>query len=165
MDNKIEPLKVGIADLKIAFSPQPIKTTGLGSCVGIIIYDPILKIAGLAHIMLPDSSIMKKGTEFNKSKFADTAVKELVQMLNREGCKNRELKAKIAGGAEMFSFSVNETMRIGKRNIDAVKKALKEEAIAIISEDTGGNNGRTIVFDPEKCMLEIRTVNKGIAFI
>jgi chemotaxis protein CheD len=165
MDNKIEPLKVGIADLKIAYSPQSIKTTGLGSCVGAIIYDPVLKIAGLAHVMLPDSSIIKKGIDFKKAKFADTAIKELVQKLKREGSKIGDLKAKIAGGAEMFSFSGNETMRIGRRNIEAVKMALEKESIEIISEDTGGCNGRTIVFDPEKCVLQIRTVNKGTAFI
>jgi chemotaxis protein CheD len=165
MDNKIEPVKVSIADLKIAYSPQPIKTTGLGSCVATIIYDPVLKIAGLAHVMLPDSSIIKKGIDFNKAKFADTAVKELVQKLVREGSKNGDLKAKIAGGAEMFSYSVNEAMRIGRRNIEAVKKALEEESIEIISEDTGGSNGRTVVFDPEKCILQIRTVNKGTASI
>ncbi|GIN37506.1 chemotaxis protein CheD [Heyndrickxia oleronia] len=155
-------IKVGIADLNIVRSPYTIRTTGLGSCVGVILYDESQRLAGLAHVMLPDSSIAKDPTTINKAKFADTAIKELLSKLVMEGSRAHKLKAKIAGGAEMFSFSSqNEMMRIGPRNVEAVKLALLKENIRIVAEDTGGNSGRTIEFDPSTCLLQIRTVNKG----
>lgn len=161
-----EVVKVGIADMNIVFSPHTIRTTGLGSCVGVIIYDPFQSIAGLVHVMLPDSSIAKTQKELNKSKFADTAIKELVERLLKVGCKKIYLKSKIAGGAEMFSFSsTSDIMKIGPRNVEAVKKALKTEGIELLSEETGGNSGRTIEFDPKTLQLQIRSVNKEIRFI
>ncbi|MBS4172541.1 chemotaxis protein CheD [Bacillus sp. FJAT-49736] len=158
-----EVVKVGIADMNIVFSPNTIRTTGLGSCVGVIIYDPFQSIAGLAHVMLPDSGIAKTQKELNKAKFADTAIKELTERLLNKGCKKFHLKSKIAGGAEMFSFSsTNDFMKIGPRNVEAVKTALKAEGIELLSEETGGNYGRTIEFDPKTLQLQIRSVNNGI---
>ncbi|MGE8204058.1 chemotaxis protein CheD [Heyndrickxia sp. NPDC080065] len=155
-------IKVGIADLNIVRPPNTIRTTGLGSCVGVILYDSTEQLAGLAHIMLPDSKIAKNSQMINKAKFADTAINELKSKLIKEGSKPYRLKAKIAGGAEMFSFSSsNETMRIGPRNVAAVKLALQKENIQIVAEDTGGNSGRTIEFDPVTSILHIRTVNQG----
>jgi len=157
-----EVVKVGIADMNICKSPNTIRTSGLGSCVGIIIYDEERQVCGLAHIMLPDSSLSRNGT-LNIAKYADTAVKELVQMVIKFGGRLSSLKAKIAGGAQMFQFSsTNDQMRIGPRNVEAVKVELKKLNIRIVSEDCGGNSGRTIEFDPKTCNLQIRTVNKGV---
>jgi chemotaxis protein CheD len=165
MNNTINVIKVGIADLNLVRSPDRIRTSGLGSCVGVVIFDEQTKIGGLAHIMLPDSSLAKTET-FNKAKFADTAIPLLTKMLINEGALRKRLKAKIAGGAQMFLFpSKNEIMRIGPRNVEAVKKQLKRENIPIVAEDVGGNSGRTIEFDPSTSLLEIRTVNKGVAMI
>ncbi|MED3781245.1 chemotaxis protein CheD [Heyndrickxia sporothermodurans] len=156
-------VKVGIADMNIVTAPNTIRTTGLGSCVGVIVYDSSQPLAGLAHIMLPDSSIAKNSQSINKSKFADTAIIELKSRIIHAGGNPLKLKAKIAGGAEMFSFSaVNEVMRIGPRNVEAVKSALQNENIQLVAEDTGGNSGRTIEFNPETLILQVRTVNKGI---
>ncbi|KHD86521.1 chemotaxis protein CheD [Heyndrickxia ginsengihumi] len=158
-----EVIKVGIAEMKLVYSPNIIRTMGLGSCVGVIIYDSLLKIAGLAHIMLPSSLIQKDRSQINTAKYADTAVKELLSQLLSAGCHLSHLKAKIAGGAEMFSFSSkNEMMRIGKRNTEAVKKELEQLQIQLVAEDTGGNKGRTIEFNPETSILKIRTVNHEI---
>ncbi|MGE6258775.1 chemotaxis protein CheD [Heyndrickxia sporothermodurans] len=156
-------IKVGIADMNTVRTPNTIRTTGLGSCVGVILFDSSQSLAGLAHIMLPDSSIAKHSQKINKGKFADTAIQELITRLIAAGSSQRKLKAKIAGGAEMFSFSTsNEMMRIGPRNVEAVKAALRKENIQLIAEDTGGNSGRTIEFDPVSCILQVRTVNKGM---
>ncbi|PKR87080.1 chemotaxis protein CheD [Heyndrickxia camelliae] len=161
-----EVVKVGIADMNIVRTPNTIRTTGLGSCVGVIIYDSFLAIAGLVHVMLPDSSIAKSQKEINKAKFADTAIKELTERLIKIGCKKIHLKSKIAGGAEMFSFSTtNDFMKIGPRNVEAVKAALKLEGIALLSEETGGHSGRTIEFDPKTFLLQIRSVNQEIRYI
>ncbi|MFE8695160.1 chemotaxis protein CheD [Cytobacillus sp. FJAT-53684] len=157
-----EIIKVGIADMNLVKTPNTIRTSGLGSCVGVVVYDQAREIAGLAHVMLPDSSLAKSGT-LNIAKYADTAVKDLVAQLIRNGARSYSLKAKIAGGSQMFQFSNgSDMMRIGPRNVEAVKQELAALNIAIVAEDVGGNSGRTIEFDPQTCLLHIRTVNKGI---
>ncbi|WP_428908641.1 chemotaxis protein CheD [Niallia sp. Krafla_26] len=165
MNDMQEVVKVGIADMQIVKTPQLIRTSGLGSCVGVVVFDPLQKIAGLAHVMLPDSSLAKSKS-FNLAKYADTAVKELSTEMIKLGARRSALKAKIAGGAQMFQFSSgNEMMRIGPRNVEAVKKQLNDLHISLVGEDVGGNSGRTIEFDPDTCMLEIRTVNKGVSYL
>lgn len=165
MNDTQEIIKVGIADMKVVKAPDIIRTSGLGSCVGVVVFDPLLKIAGLAHVMLPDSALAKSHT-FNVAKYADTAVKELVSAVINRGARKTGLKAKIAGGAQMFQFSSgNEMMRIGPRNVDAVKKQLALLHILLVGEDVGGNSGRTIEFDPSTCILQIRTVNKGLSYL
>lgn len=155
-------IKVGIADMNIAKAPRKIRTTGLGSCVGLVIYDEKIKIVGLAHIMLPDSSLANK-TSLNVAKYADTAVKELIHRLKQNGGKAARFKAKIAGGAEMFpTQNTSEMMRIGPRNVEAVRKHLKAFNIPVVGEDVGGSNGRTIEFDTNSLVLTIRTVNLGV---
>ncbi|MBY0120671.1 chemotaxis protein CheD [Bacillus sp. S/N-304-OC-R1] len=157
-----EVIKVGIADMNIVKTPHTIRTSGLGSCVGVVVYDQQREIAGLAHIMLPDSKLAKNSI-LNIAKYADTAVKDLVSKLIQNGARAYSLKAKIAGGAQMFHFSSgSDIMRIGPRNVEAVKAELSALKISIIAEDVGGNSGRTIEFDPQSCLLHIRTVNKGV---
>jgi len=159
-------VRVGIADMKIVKFPDKIRTSGLGSCVGVVIYDKQVNIAGLAHIMLPDSSLSRGEKAINKAKFADTAIKDLTSELILKGANNNRLRAKIAGGAQMFHFSSqNDQMRIGPRNVEAVKKELKSLKIQLIAEDTGGHSGRTIEFDTETCMLQIKTVYQDITEI
>lgn len=155
-------VKVGMADLDMVKPPQTIRTSGLGSCIGIVIYDERLKLAGMAHIMLPNSSLARNGV-LNRAKYADTAVADLIGLLEEDGALRTRLKAKIAGGAQMFQFnSANEAMRIGPRNAEAVKDVLGSFRIHVVSEDTGGHSGRTIEFNPASSVLEIRTVNKGV---
>lgn len=151
-------IKVGIADANIVSGQDTIRTSGLGSCVGVVLYDERSKIAGLVHIMLPDSALARSG-EINPAKFADTGIPYLISLLKSPPYR---LKAKIAGGAQMFQFAgQKDTMRIGPRNVEAVKKVLSSYQIKVISEDTGGSSGRTIEFDPSSSLLSIRTVNIG----
>ena len=162
MGENVHVVKVGIADMNIVKSPNVIRTSGLGSCVGVVIYDQIREIAGLAHVMLPDSSLSKTDN-FNRAKYADTAVGDLVNLLLRNGANKSTLKAKIAGGAQMFQFRTAnaDIMRIGSRNVEAVKQQLYHYRIPILAEDVGGNSGRTIEFNPTSGLLYIRTVNQG----
>ncbi|WP_226681292.1 chemotaxis protein CheD [Sutcliffiella horikoshii] len=159
-------VKVGIAEMGIVKSPQLIRTAGLGSCVGVVIYDTSTKIAGMVHIMLPDSNLTRQAP-INADKYADTGILHLVDNLLLKGMKSYSMKAKIAGGAQMFQFSSASTdmMRIGPRNVEAVKEKLAALHIPLISEDCGGNNGRTIEFNPENGKLMIKTVNKGVCYI
>ncbi|WP_182199179.1 chemotaxis protein CheD [Paraliobacillus salinarum] len=155
-------VKVGIADLKTVTDPTYyLRTSGLGSCVGVVVYDLSMKVAGMAHVMLPDSTLSKK-SEFNHYKYADTAIPMLYQQLIDLGARKFALKAKIAGGAQMFSFSSsNDMLRIGKRNEEAVQQHLEQIGIPIIAEDVGGSSGRTIEFNLSTGALYIRTVNMG----
>lgn len=158
-------IKVGMADLQVAVAPSRLRTSGLGSCVGIILYDERMKQAGMAHIMLPDSSMARNGV-INRAKYADTAIADCIKALKINGSSPFRLKAKIAGGAQMFQFSTNnEAMRIGHRNVSAVKEHLRSLKIPVLFEDTGGSSGRTIEFDPNSSILEIRTVNKGVVHV
>ncbi|KIL47741.1 chemotaxis protein CheD [Jeotgalibacillus campisalis] len=159
---KHQVIKVGIGDLKTVTAPSRISTAGLGSCVAVILYHPSLKTAGLIHIMLPDSSLSRTQS-YNPGKFADTGIKELIERL---GFPPSRLRAKIAGGAQMFQYeSFEDTMRIGPRNIDAVRIQLQLFQIPITGEDVGGCSGRTIEFDPSSCKLYIRTIKVGESII
>jgi len=154
-------IKVGMADLGTAVEGEVIRTTGLGSCVGLTLYDPRTRLAGLAHIMLPTSSIAREST-VNIAKYADTAVPELIRRLVYAGAAADRLVAKMAGGAQMFAFAgQSETMRIGPRNVESCRLALLHYAIPIIGEDTGGNYGRTIELDCSSGVLSIRSVQYG----
>lgn len=155
-----EVIKVGIADLKLCKTPDKITTVGLGSCVGIVLYSKSEKICGLVHIMLPSSKEIKNNA--NRAKFADTGIEDLILALEKNGLKRQSLFAKIAGGATMFQFSGKSDMgSIGTRNVKAVKEALESYHIQVVSEDTGKDYGRTIVFDPESKELLIRSAGKG----
>ena len=157
-------IKVGMADLKVCISPDSITTLGLGSCVGIALRDPVTKIGGLAHIMLPDSASIRNNS--NIPKFADTGIEELVRQVVASGANRSRLVAKIAGGAQMFSFQTkSEMVRIGERNVEASKKKLKELGIRILAEDTGQNYGRTIIFYPETGDLVIKAVGRSESVI
>ncbi|RKQ19817.1 chemotaxis protein CheD [Ureibacillus endophyticus] len=158
-------IKVGIAQMDVVKIPNTIRTSGLGSCVGVVLYDEMKKIAGMVHVMLPDSSLGRTDS-INAAKFADTGIKGLIDLLKLEGVQVFRLKAKIAGGAQMFKFaSDKDSMRIGPRNVEAVKNELRRNGIPLVAEDTGGSSGRTIEFDPETCKLSIRTVNQGVCVI
>lgn len=163
--NTNQVVKVGIAQMDIVKVPNTIRTSGLGSCVGVVLYDEMKHVAGMIHVMLPDSTL-GKATPLNVAKFADTGITALIEKLRAEGVQKHSLKAKIAGGAQMFQFtSDKDSMRIGPRNVEAVKAELKKHGIRIIAEDTGGNSGRTIEFDPQTCLLNVRTVNQGVSEI
>lgn len=154
-------IRVGMADLNICRSPDAITTLGLGSCVGAVIYDSAHGIAGLAHVMLPDSTAVRNNS--NIAKFADTGLDELYRRMMAMGASRVGLKAKIAGGAQMFAFNSNNNMlRIGDRNVEAVKKKLTQLGIPIIAQDTGQSFGRTIEFYPATGELLVRAVGKSI---
>ncbi len=156
-------IKIGMADLNVATPPDVLQTCGLGSCVGICLWDPVTKVSGMAHIMLPSSLQGKNG---NEAKFADTAVPLLIQGMLKLGAEKSRLVAKIAGGAQMFSFySANDIMKIGERNVEAVKMVLEKTKIRLIAEDVGGNYGRTIEFYSENGQLYVRTINLGEKYI
>jgi len=155
-------IKVGMADLQVIAEAGSLRTTGLGSCVGITLHDPKMHIAGMAHVMLPASDIVRDGP-LNPAKYADTAIPLLVEQMLDLGAQSRRLQAKMAGGAQMFAFTgTNETMRIGWRNVETCKAILQRFSIPLIAEDTGGNFGRTIEICSVTGILMIRSVQYGV---
>jgi len=154
---------VGMADLKVAKHPDTLTTLGLGSCVGITLFDRAKKIGGMAHCMLPTY----KGFEGqNIAKFVDSAVIELINQLVRIGASRSSLVAKIAGGAHMFGRSQNSDMlKIGERNAAAGLAILRQLSIPVQANDTGGSHGRTIELNIETGALRIKTVGAGEKFI
>lgn len=159
-----EKIKVGMADLNICSSPDSIITLGLGSCVGVVLYDPVKKIAGMLHAMLPDSTRIRNNE--NRPKFVDTGLDDLLKELEKAGAVRSRLVAKVAGGAQMFAFgSNNEMCRIGDKNVEASKMKLATFKIPIVAEDTGLNYGRTVEFFPETGQYQIKAVGKEIKVI
>ncbi|WP_080146624.1 chemotaxis protein CheD [Marinilactibacillus piezotolerans] len=155
-----EQVKVGISDYKISEPPNQLITIGLGSCVGIALYEPITKVGALIHIMLPESSGFKDTTKWEK--FADLAIPKVAELLFKQ-TGNKKLIAKIAGGASMFSFSSKpDSIQIGKRNIKAVKDVLYSMNIPVLGEHTGGEMGRTMFVDLETFKVTVRMVNREL---
>ena len=159
-----EVIKVGMADLNICKSPDIITTLGLGSCIGIAVFDPSSKVGGLAHIMLPDSTKIKNNS--NIAKFADTGIEELIRRVTEAGASKTRLVAKIAGGAKMFAVSgLSDVGNIGARNAEASKAKLKELGIPLLAEDTGLNYGRTVELHCETGEFYVKSVGKPIKII
>jgi chemotaxis protein CheD len=111
--------------------------------------------------MLPDSKAIHNNS--NKAKFADTAVVELILEMEKLGAKKRNLRAKIAGGAQMFAFNAtNENLRVGDRNVEATKRALGANGIVLLAEETGANFGRTVELYAEDGKFLIKAIGQGV---
>lgn len=155
-----ELIKVGMADYKVGRAPDTLISYGLGSCIGISLYDPQTKIGGLLHIMLPDSN-QSRANE-NRAKFADKGIPDMLNELIRMGAAKSRLVAKLAGGSQMFAFAnASDIMRVGLRNASASKEILKKLSIPIVGEDTGGNYGRTVQIDLSTGVYKVKTIDKG----
>lgn len=153
-------IKVGMADYKVGRAPAIIISYGLGSCIGVSLYDPQTKVGGLLHIMLPDST-QSRSSE-NPAKFADTGVPLLLKEVLALGASKSRLEAKMAGGAQMFAFAKStDIMRVGERNANAVRDLLKAEGIRLLAEDTGSNYGRTVQINLENGVYTVKTMVKG----
>lgn len=141
---QLEEVRVDMACMKVDNRPVEL-VTSVGSCIGICLYDAIRKCGGLAHIMLPHSSLGP--LEPLPAKYANTAVDALIKEIRAmTGVQNR-LVAKIAGGANMFANTTANGLDIGKKNIAAVHAVLGEKRIRIVGEDVGGSHGRRINFN------------------
>ena len=137
-------LTIGIADMKMAKGEGMLVTYALGSCIGICLYDPVIKLGALVHIMLPIN--METGRK-NPMKYADTGLRETVRQMVEKGASRSRITAKIAGGAKMFEESGGALGSIGQRNIESVHLNLKKEGIRLLKEDVGGAVARTLLFD------------------
>lgn len=147
-------LRVNISDYKVVKSPDSLITIGLGSCIGIVVYDSDAKIMGMAHIMLPKRSDYISSS--NPLKFADTCIPMMVEEMIEKGANRNRLKAKIAGGANMFKNVSMEHM--GKKNLKEVEITLDKLNIPIEARDVGGYKGRTLIAEADNARIYSRTV-------
>jgi len=156
-------VRVKVADYAVA-ADGLITTIGLGSCVAIVLYDPVARVGGLAHVLLPEESMSRDRT--NPAKFPATAVPLVLEQMQKLGALPGRVRAKIAGGASMFSnFSSSNGggggINIGERNVAAVREALAARRIEIVGEDTGSDHGRSVYFYLTDGRVEVRSVRKG----
>ena len=153
-----DKLVVGIADMKMASREGMIITYALGSCIGICLYDPVLRLAALVHVMLPLN--METGRK-SPLKYADTGIRETLRQMEARGAKRNRVTAKIAGGARMFDVPGNGSLgNIGQRNIESVHMTLKKEGVRLLKEDVGGSVARTLLFDAATGQACVRSYGK-----
>lgn len=133
---------MGLAEIKFSRNKEDILVAhGLGSCVGVALYDRHCNLGGMAHVVLPDSSI--QGQVTTPERFANSAIPLMIDQFKMLGGNMLSSFIKIAGGARMFQFSSLSTLDIGSRNVEAIKEALEKINLRINASDVGGTNGRT----------------------
>ena len=138
-------LTVGIADMKMARDEGVLITYALGSCIGICLYDPFIRLGALVHVMLP---LNMEANRTSPLKYADTRIRLTISKMEQRGARRSRLVAKIAGGAKMFDVAGNGSLgSIGQRNIDSVHQVLQQERVRLLREDVGGRSARTLLFD------------------
>ena len=135
------PVMIGIGEYHVG--SEPMMSIGLGSCIGLAIYDKDKHIGAMVHIMLPDSS----GRTDRPGKYADTAVPLILNKLYEMGSRKASLVARMAGGACMFEYFGNN-LNIGERNAERVRALLAENHLSLAAEEVGGKIGRTVAFYP-----------------
>jgi chemotaxis protein CheD len=156
---KPEKVAVHIGDVKVAGQGSQLLTIGLGSCVAIALYDPKVKIGGLAHAMLPHPSNGRKDAP--PGRFAATAVPQLLEMMTKAGASPRRIRARLAGGASMFrDLLEGDGLRLGRRNVEAAREALQALNIPVDGEDVFGTYGRSVYLNTEDGTLLVTTVRQ-----
>ena len=152
-------IRVKVADWAVAQGERTIATIGLGSCVAIVLHDPVAMVGGLAHILLPDVGLSRD--QENRAKFPNTAVPMLVDEMRRIGSRGA-LQAKIVGGASMFGQLLPAGgVNMGERNVVATRRALEQAGIPIVADDTGGDHGRSVYLDVATGRVLVKSLRKG----
>ena len=152
-------ISVGIADLRTGGPGEVLAAVGLGSCVAIAVHDRVRRRGSLAHIMLPQQTDGRRRLGENMWKYADVAVREAIRALENIGCNRADMGARIAGGASIFELGRGvEGGDIGKRNVEAVVRALADQGIPLLGSDVGGREGRTVEFSIDTGELAVKTV-------
>jgi chemotaxis protein CheD len=154
------PERVAISEFRVTASPAVLAVYGLGSCVGVALYDTHRRIGGLAHTLL---SVPPPGQEMSRpGKFVSTAIQAMLEEMLRRGAERKHLGAKIVGGADMFGLlHVPADQGIGARNARTARETLGELGIPLLAEDVGGDFGRTMEFDLSNGTVRVRTVQNG----
>ena len=151
-----ERIKVGIAEYDVTTDDAVLTTSGLGSCVGVALYDSHTGTAGLVHVMLPVAEEMQDG---NAAKFADTGTELLLEEMDAAGATADGIEAKIAGGSDMLDFSSGGA-GIGDRNVEQVSATLSAHDVPIVGRDVGGDHGRSLRLESATGELIVKSANR-----
>jgi len=134
-------------------APERISCMGLGSCVAVILYDPVLKLGGVVHVLLPRAP---KNCD-KEGKYADSGTRKLIRDMLSFGAKKEHMIAKLVGGAQMFPDLDLTISDIGRQNTMEVRKVLREYSIRIVAEEVAGGRGRSAFFDTKTGRVSVRT--------
>jgi chemotaxis protein CheD len=152
---------VGVDEMRTGTGDSVIVTVGLGSCVAVLLHDPVARVGGLAHVLLPSPALSRKDT--NAAKFPQTAVPRLLELMGQQGANVRRVTARLVGGASMFaSLAAPGTIQMGERNLVACRQTLHQQGVALTGQATGGDYGRTVRLWVVDGRVEVSTVTHGI---
>lgn len=152
-----EPIAVGVADYAVSTDGSPLRTSGLGSCLAVVVHDERAEVGGLLHSMLPRST-ESNARHHPDGKFADTGIDALLSDMQAQGADPTRCWSKLIGGAKMLEFSSSDRA-VGDRNVDAARELLDERNVSIVATDLGGTAGRSIEFDPLTGTVSITTAD------
>lgn len=151
---------VNIAQLRIAKPPDVLCALGLGSCVGVVLYDPQNHVSGMLHVLLPMSR-ESGGGEQSPTKYANPGLVALRDEVIRAGAQKGRLRAKLAGGAAVLISTSASGLAVGKQNCEECLNMLAQMNIPVEGQDLGGTSGRTVYFEPEKNLMKIKKLVGG----
>jgi chemotaxis protein CheD len=156
-----EAIVVRVAELRAGRGEVVLATLGLGSCIAIVLHDPVAVIGGLAHILLPSRSLSRAGD--NPARFPQSAIPRLLEEMVALGADPRRMVARLVGGASMFANLVPAgSMQMGDRNVIASREVLHQLAVPIVAEAVGGQEGRSVWFHVAEGRLLVRSVGHGV---
>jgi chemotaxis protein CheD len=159
IDGKI--IEISMSDMKAATNPHTLRSSGIGSCVVITLYDPQKRVGAMAHPMLADPPAGEAGNISGSIeyplRFVESAIDAMLSALSVLGASKERLEAKIVGGANMFKVFDKNPGSIGIHNAEAAKNKLEREGIKIVANDTGGSIGRSVSFDLVTGLVEVKT--------
>jgi chemotaxis protein CheD len=151
---------IGISDMKVSNSPEDVLITySLGSCIGLVIWDPVVKVGGMLHYMLPDCNLDRSRAEKNPCMFADTGIPKLFKEVYKFGAIKNRLVVKVVGGSQIMDES--GMFNIGKRNYLALRKIFWKNRVLISKEDIGGVVNRTISLDVATGLTILKVSGRG----
>lgn len=152
---------VRVADLRVGTGQEVLVTVGLGSCVAVLLYDPVARVGGLAHVLLPSPALSR--AEESPAKVPQTAIPRLMELMAREGASPRRMTGRLVGGASMFaSLAAPGTIQMGERNVVACRQVLYAQGIPLIGEAVGGDYGRTVKLRATDGQVEVSSVAHGV---
>jgi chemotaxis protein CheD len=152
---------VKVADLQVGGAGDHLITVGLGSCIAIVLHDPMACVGGMAHVLLPSPALSRQ--DGNPAKCPHTAVPRLLELMAERGGSRRRVTARLVGGASMFAaLAPPGTIQMGERNVVASRQVLHTHGIPLVGEAVGGDYGRTIRLDVSDGTLEVRSVAHGV---
>lgn len=153
-------LVIGISDMKVSNQADDVLITySLGSCIGVIIWDPVAKVGGLLHYMLPDSSLDREKAQTKPFMFADSGIPLLFKETYKYGAVKNRLIVKVVGGSQIMDNA--GIFNIGKRNHAVLRKIFWKNNIMIAKEDVGGTGNRTVSLEIGTGITRLKVSGRG----